>query len=250
MKRIALILVFSLNFLMVQSQAWRFRRYEVWGALSALQYYGDIGAVEDLHFLKGFDQVNFLINRPGFSFGALYRYDERWYIQASNSFGYFVQSDKNTNRNRARDFAFSTIIDEISIQGYYFITKESEKHFYNSIWNRRERGLKKLFQPISIYTFAGVGGALFWVTPKESFIGSSRFVGNKHAAFAFPMGFGLKFAYSPTLALSIEIGRRFTTSDFLDGFTSQWSKHKDIYYILNIKAMYRFKRSNRIHHRF
>jgi len=235
---------------MVQSQAWKYRRYEAWGALSAFQYYGDIGAVEDLQFLKGFNQVNFLINRPGFSLGMIYRYKERWYIQGSNSFGYFVQSDKNTSRNRARNFAFSTIIDEFSIQGLYFLTKESDKHFYNSIWNRRERGFKKIFQPISIYTFAGVGGALFWVTPKESFVGSPRFVGNKHVAIAFPIGFGLKFAYSPSYSMSIEIGRRFTTTDFLDGFTSQYSKHNDVYYILNFKATYRFEKSNRIHHRF
>ena len=248
MKRLALFILFGLFFILGHSQTWRFRRYEVWGAASILQYYGDIGGAEDKHFLRALGEMGFKTN-PGISFGGIYRYDERWYIQASNTLGIFSQSDKNNSRNASRNFSFRTISDEFSLQGVYYFVKENEKNYYYSMWNRREHGLKKLFRPLSFYTFVGIGGIFYWVKPGDSFKGSPRFV-NKHLGLTFPIGLGMKFAYSPSFSMALELGRRFTTTDFLDGYTSATSEHNDIIYILNIKAIYRIQKSKRIRHLF
>ncbi|NOU16395.1 MAG: hypothetical protein HOO91_02405 [Bacteroidales bacterium] len=251
MKRFFLIIILCFAVISGYSQMWKFRRYEVWSAFSVYQYYGDIGALADKHNLGGLTQISFTSNRPGISFGGIFRYDERFYIQASNSLGFFAKSDKDTKRNYTRDFAFRTITDELSIQGYYFFVKENEKNYFYSPFNYgRGRGIERYIRPFSFYVFAGVGGIFYKVTPKESLASSPRFVGNKHISVAFPIGLGAKFTVNPDFSLALELGRRFTLTDYLDGFTSVYSEHNDVYYILSFKAIYRLKKAKQIRYVF
>jgi hypothetical protein len=237
MKR--LLLTVALIFVMFSgySQIWRYQRYEVWGAVSVFQYFGDCGGTADKKDLLGLKDISILANRPGFTIGAIYREDERWYFQISNSFGFFTQTDKGS-RNAARNFAFSTIANETSIQGLYFFVKESDRSYSFSYRYR----LKHINQLFSAYAFAGFGSLYYKVTPKESLVGSDRFE-NKHLTMNFPVGVGIKLAFSPSFSFGFDLGRRWTLSDYLDGFTSPWSHHKDAYYIMNFKFYYRLPKA-------
>jgi len=210
----------------------------VWGAASVYQYFGDIGGTADKNNLMGLKDISFGANRPGISIGGIYRYDERWYFQVSNSFGFFTQTDKGS-RNETRNYAFTTIANETSIQGMYFILKENNRNYSFSIINRR--GGEN--QPLSIYAFAGLASVYYSVTPKESLDGSPRFVGDKHLSVAFPIGLGAKFSFTPEFSVGLDLGGRYTLTDYLDGFSSVYSKHKDLYYILNVKAIYRLPKA-------
>jgi hypothetical protein len=56
-----------------------------------------------------------------------------------------------------------------------------------------------------------------------------------------PGGFGATLIYSPNLNFGVEVGGRYTFTDFLDGYTSQYSKANDVYYFLNFTVTYKLK---------
>jgi hypothetical protein len=243
MKRFFLLVIFSLVLFSGYSQIWTYQRYEVWGGVSVFQYFGDVGGSADRNNLFGLKDISFKSNRPGVSLGGMYRVDARWYIQASNSFGFFTQTDKGS-RNEARNFSFNTIANETSIQGVYYIVKESDRGYSFSMKGKKE-GLN---QPFSIYAFAGIGSIYYRVTSTGT--PDSRFVSNKHLSIVFPIGLGLKIALTPKYSLGIELGPRYTFTDYLDGLTTASSKFNDVYYVLTVKAYYRFPRAKQTPTRF
>ncbi len=236
MKRLTLFVLFGLLYIVGHSQAWKVRRYEIWGGVSAIEYFGDIGGTDAKNNLFGFRDISILSIRPGINFGGNYRVKERIYINLNNTLGIITQTDKGS-RNYLRDFAFNTIMDEFSLQGVYFILKENRNYNYLNI--RLRGGSKNVKRIFSVYTFAGIGGLYFKVKPKASLINSSQFVDNKSLTLTLPVGLGLKVAYSSDLSYSIEFGGRYVLSDYIDGVSTQSSKHNDLYYILNFKASYR-----------
>jgi opacity protein-like surface antigen len=239
MKRISLLILCFIFTLSSFSQAWKYKRFEVWAGVSDFQYYGDVGGSPDKSNMFGLKDISFKSQRPGINIGFSYRLEERLYVHATNSFGIFSQTDQGS-RNSVRNFAFSSMADELSVQGVFYLIKERNVYYY-SIMARRG-GLRKLNQPLSLYTFVGVGGLFFKVIPKDNLDGSSRFIGNKHVSASFPVGLGLKFAYNQNISFGMELGARLTLTDYLDGLTSQYSKHNDIYYILNFKLIYRLSK--------
>ena len=237
MKRFLLGVALVFVMLSGYSQIWKNQRYEVWGAVSVFQYFGDCGGTAAKNDLLGLKDISITANRPGFTIGGIYRYDEKWYFQVSNSFGFFTQTDKGS-RNDSRGFAFSTIANETSVQGLYFFIKESDRSYSFSF----RHSLKGMNQMFSMYALAGFGSIYYKVSPNQTLSTSGRFV-NKHLSLAFPIGVGAKFTFTPSFSFGVELGRRWTLTDYLDGFTSSYSKHKDAYYILNFKLFYRLPKA-------
>jgi hypothetical protein len=56
-----------------------------------------------------------------------------------------------------------------------------------------------------------------------------------------PGGIGTTLIYSPNLNFGAEIGARYAFTDYLDGYTSQFSKANDVYYFLNLTVTYKLK---------
>jgi len=239
MKRILTLFLFLSITFFGYSQTRSFKRYEVFYGVSVFQYFGDVGGTADKSSLFGLKDISLMANRPGFNFGATYKLAEGLYVQATNTFGLIAQKDEGS-RNSNRGFSFRSIVNELSVQGVFFIIPE-KKNYYYSIMSMRG-GLKKINQPLSLYAFAGVGGLYYKVKAKENLVGSPRFVGDKTFTLAIPVGLGLKFAYSPDLSFSMELGARITQSDYLDGVTSPYSKHNDMYYLLNFRVLYRISK--------
>lgn len=242
MKRLSLIFFFSLSIISGFSQSWNNQQYEIWGGVSVFQYFGDIGGSADRNNLFGLKDISIKSNRPGINFGGSYWVDDKILLQGSNLFGFFAQTDKGS-RNSARNFKFSTIANEFSVQGSYFIIKENKNINYSNIDLRG--GMKNLKRIISVYAFTGTGMLYFKVLPKESLDGSSRFNGSKSFTVAIPVGIGARLAYTQKMSLAVELGARLTFTDYLDGYTSQFSKHNDFYYIMNLKAVYRLSATHR-----
>lgn len=61
----------------------------------------------------------------------------------------------------------------------------------------------------------------------------------------FSAGVGVKYVISQKWYVGAEFGVRWTTTDYLDGYTSQFSKANDLYYFGNIHGIYRIKTSKR-----
>lgn len=243
MKRFLLVGLVTLFFVTSgYTQAWKYRRYEIYGGIPTFHYFGDIGGSADKSNLFGLKDISLRAIRPGFAIGGIYRANEKFSIMANYNFGLLSQTDKGS-RNEARNFAFTTLINEVSVQGMFFIIPEKEKNYYYSVMQLRG-GLKQFNKPLSVYVFGGIGATFFSVTPKESFVGSERFT-SKSFTPAVPVGVGVKFAFTSQISFGAELGFRYLLTDYVDGFTSVSSKHNDLYYVMNFKVIYRFKKTSR-----
>ncbi len=236
MKRIVLISIVVFISLSSYSQSWKVRRFEVWGGLSVIQFYGDIGGSASKNTWFGLKDIKLNSTRPGFNVGASYRLEERIYLYGSNTFGFFSASDKNS-RNSGRGYAFNAIADEFSVQGVVFLMKESQNYYYSIM--RKRGGLRKINKPLSVYFFAGLGGLLYKTFPKDNLVNTPRFNNSEFIALTAPVGLGAKLAFSPKVTYGLEIGARYVFSDRLDGLTTEYSKFNDLYYIINFKVIYR-----------
>ncbi len=236
MKRLFLISIVLFISLSSFSQAWKVRRFEVWGGLSVLQFYGDIGGSASANNLYGLKDIKLNSTRPGFNIGVSFRLEERIYLHGTNTFGFLSASDKNS-RNSTRGYAFSAIANELSIQGVIFLIKENQNYYYSIM--KKRGGLNRVNRPLSVYVFAGLGGLFYKTIPKDNLVGSPRLDNSQTLTLTAPVGLGAKLAFSPKVSYGVELGARYVFSDQLDGLTTQFSKHNDLYYIINFKVIYR-----------
>ncbi|MDP4186927.1 MAG: DUF6089 family protein [Bacteroidota bacterium] len=230
-KTIVLILML-VHPLFLFGQQWMSMRFEVFGGVGTSNYYGDIGGGTSGNSLSLGD------THPSFTLGARYMILEKVALKTSFIYGSVIGSDEGS-KNADRNYSFSTSLFEPSIQGeYYFLSQEKRRG--HSIYNRH--GLISNFIGFEAYGFAGLGTAFFKVTPKGDL--KNVFVDNfGHTAFVLPIGIGCKVTLSNRSSIGLELGRRILSSDYIDGYTSQFSKHNDVYYFGSISYVYRIKTS-------
>lgn len=221
--------------LFIADERWARNPFEVYFGLPVTQYMGDIGGTQSLNNWLGFRDISFRTLRPGFSAGMNYKYSNRFTFSGLSSLAMWSQTDKRS-RNERRGHAFSTYGIEFSAScQYYFLPIKNIGYFTSS--GRTGRGNKTI--PWGLYLYAGAGANLFIVNPNESLKNDHRYKRNRHVAFVMPLGIGGRFELSQQWALEANFGRRFMFSDYFDGFTTQYSTHADVYYILNFTAHYR-----------
>ena len=63
----------------------------------------------------------------------------------------------------------------------------------------------------------------------------------KGFAAVIPVGLGTTLIYSPDINFGVEFGGRYSFSDYLDGYTSQYSSSNDVYYFFNFTFTYKLK---------
>ncbi len=56
-----------------------------------------------------------------------------------------------------------------------------------------------------------------------------------------PVGLGSTLVYSPNFNFGVELAGRYSFSDNLDGYTSQYSSANDVYYFFNFTITYKLK---------
>lgn len=109
---------------------------------------------------------------------------------------------------------------------------------------------------VAPYFFAGVGGLYKnpavtkeeggTVQPSDSALTLDR-QRTRKLALVFPVGVGLTYALTPHLKAGLELGYRFSTSDYIDGFRDAsygYSKHKDSYLTASVLVVYRLPDRN------
>ena len=226
--------------LLSYSQNWRLNRYEASLGLGTANIFGDIGGTFDDKNAAGLKDIQLQYTRPSLAFGARYFLNERMTVKMNLIYGIFAGNDLKS-RNDRREFAFTATIFEPSFQFEYYLISEAKKRSSMALFNRR--GMINNYRNVYLYFFSGVGGAFFNSTPKNDFIPLYKDDFSKFG-IVFPVGFGLKVPLYSQWSLGFEFGRRFTTTDFIDGYTSAFSSHNDTYYFGILNAVYKI-RSNR-----
>jgi hypothetical protein len=237
---IALIIAFYGS---IFAQSWKTSRYEAHFGIGTTNIYGDIGGTASTNNLFGLKDIK--IKETGFSFygGIRYRIQSNMCLKLNLIYGQPSKVADIGSKNEVRQFTFKTSIFEPSVQYEYYFLPEYRDFGVKRLYNRRR--MINNFSAISMYGFAGVGGLLY--SPKLSYEGRPPQEGvefvNNYGKFTLivPFGIGIKYAYDKFWSFGFEFGRRLAFSDYIDGFSSIYSKNNDTYYFGVIHAVYKLE---------
>jgi hypothetical protein len=236
----ALIIVSS-----VSAQSWKLRRWEIAAGIGTAHIFGDFTGESSLNNenLYGIKDVTIPDSRPSVMLAMRFKATER--ISARMNFIYGRGfADGSISSANPRDAFAKTNIIEITPQGEFYFLKEGRKFKSSAIFNKR--GMVNNFATISGYVFGGVGGLIYNPNIEgESFINSQEPGEIQHGQTSFtatfPAGVGFKYILDSRLVLGFEVGGRYTLSDYIDGFSSEFSNARDIYYFTSFNVSYKLK---------
>lgn len=176
-------------------------------------------------------------NQVDLNFNVKYRITEDVNVRLSLAYGFLHATDAKGS-NEARGYEATTSIFEPAILGeYYFIKNKSEaSYLFNKGGGRAGGGI---FQSLDFYVFTGIGGLNYSVKGNAKLI--SYGINPGGFTEVIPIGIGTTLVYSPDFNFGIELGGRYSFSDYLDGYSSQYSSSNDVYYFLNFTITYKMK---------
>ncbi len=238
MKRcILIIFIFCIAVPVSQAQLWKMRRYELVGGVGPTFFFGDIGGFSHSENILGIRDLSFLQTRFNVNGNFKYRITRDINIRLSITYALLSANDKRGS-NTERAYAATTSIFEPALLGeYYFIKNQAE----NSYLFVKGKGpmISELFKSLDFYVFAGIGGISYTVKGNDKLID----LGLETGGFSpvIPAGLGATLIFSPNLNFGVEVAGRYTFTDYLDGYTSQYSKANDVYYFLNFAITYKLK---------
>ncbi|MCX6330939.1 MAG: hypothetical protein NTZ85_15665 [Bacteroidia bacterium] len=233
-----IILVFILSVPFSQAQLWKMKRWEATLGVGPSFFFGDIGGYSQTKNILGLRDMTFLQTRFDINGNLKYRITRSVNVRLSMSYALFHATDVRGS-NEGRKMAATTSIFEPALIGeYYFIKNYAENSYL--FYKGKQGYIKKVLKSLDFYVFGGVGGAAYWVNGNDDLVADTNYkVGGFTAVF--PGGLGATLVYSPNLNFGVEVGGRYTLTDYLDGYTSQYSKANDVYYFLNLTITYKLK---------
>ncbi len=221
----------------VFAQRWKRTRYEVHVAVGPTLFFGELGGANKpgTHVMGDIDLRS---TRYNLSVGARYKIKEKFSIKLNFIYGRLHGSDAYTDYlpRQNRNASFYTGYFEPSLVAEYSILKERLGVRY-TLQNIRRFKLKY----VNTYIFAGFGGIYF--NPHTA---NKDFHTNKNENFSkfnliIPVGFGFRYGFNRRTTLGLEFGQRYTSTDYLDGFSDIHSKARDSYSTIMVIFTYKLK---------
>lgn len=225
----------------VNSQVWKLKRYEAILGLGGTFYMGDIGSITPEDNLRGIKDVVFANTRPVIHLGFRYKVWERVWVKLNVNYGWLYGNDSKSGSNQERGLVFSTPLLETTVQAEYAFIRDKSANNYLMV---RGKGIVSFTSNISFYGFVGMGPVFFWPNVLED-PDNRAATDFSNIALAFPIGLGLKYGLTPDWKIGLDVGGRFTTTDYLDAFTSEWSRYNDTYLFATFHVIYNFDTSRK-----
>jgi hypothetical protein len=241
MKRsVLLFLIFciSLTFFESQSKAqiWKLRRYELTGGAGPSFFFGDVGGFSNDENILGLKDITFKQMRYNVNVNMKYRLARDLNVRLSLTYANFHATDERGS-NEGRDMEATINIFEPALLGeYYFIKNKAENSY---LFSRGRGTFKGFMQSLDFYVFTGFAGVKYFVERNEEL--AAKGMDPTGLSAAIPVGLGATMVYRPELNFGIELGGRYTFTDSLDNYTSQYSSSNDVYYFLNFTVTYKLK---------
>lgn len=221
------------------AQRWKRYRYEVVGGVGTVNIFGDLGGGDGdaKHNMLDFDIQS---TRPAVMLAARYKLKELFAIKTAIYLAYASSSDAYTdNISRSnREATTNTFFIEPSVQLEYSIIKERYGRRYTFSNIKRFN-----FNHVNTFLFVGVGGLLYFPNKEIKYdngVGEPGVI-----AVSFPMGIGFKYAINRVYTLGLEVGNRFTTTDYLDSHSDVHSKGNDAYFFFMFTFAKRLRTSRK-----
>jgi hypothetical protein len=217
-------------------QFWKLKRFEAVAGFGPSFFFGDIGGYSQTKNLLGIRDFSFLQTRFDLNLNVKYRITQNLNARLSLTYGLLHATDiRGSNEGRAFETSMS-IFEPALLGEFYFIKNRAE----NSYLFTKGRGLQGFFKSLDFYVFSGIGGLSYSVNGNEAMVNR----GYNHGGFTavIPLGLGTTLVYTPDLNFGIEVGGRYSFSDYLDGYSNkQYSRSNDVYYFLNFTITYKMK---------
>ncbi len=238
-KSVLIILIFSLFAINGQSQIWKLRRYEMIGGIGVGNYFGDIGGYSPGTNLLGLKDLSLQSTRPMLYLAMRYKIYETGWLNFNLAFGWLHGTDAG-GVNEQRGIVFKSGLVEPSLRYEQAIINPKSN---NSYLMMKGKGITSFTSSLGLYGFAGLGVVIANPVPVED--PYDRMKPGVKIAMSFPVGAGVRFALDPNWDLGLEIGPHFTTSDLLDGFTSQFSSFNDVYLFTSVHVIWKLRTSRK-----
>jgi len=238
MKR-SIFLLLTICFLSQASDAqlWKLKRWEGQLGLGPTFSFPDIGGYTIGKNALGFRDLSYRQTSLGINANMRYRLSRTANLRLSLVYGWLHSTDVRGS-NEGRQFRATTSLFEPSfLLEYYFIKNRYE----SSYLFLKGKSLWAMLTSLDFYAFAGFGGVSYSVTGNEDLV-NHGFVDGGFAPVV-PVGIGASLIYTPNVNFGLELGGRHAFTDYIDGYTSQYSKANDVYYFLNFTLIYKFKSS-------
>jgi hypothetical protein len=236
MKRyFALLLLFCFFVSIADAQElFKAKRMEVVGGAGISQFFGDIGGYSQTEDILGLKDI--ILNQTRFTIeGALkYRIIPEVSLKLGFNFGMFHASDaKGSNADRGLEA--STMYFEPALTAEYYFIKSQQENKYSFTKGKNVRG--SFFSFMDFYAFMGIGGLSYHVKGNAALVTEGMVNGGFTAVI--PAGVGVNLNFNPDYDLGVELGGRYSFSDYLDGYSPQYSKSNDVYYFLTFTFTYK-----------
>jgi hypothetical protein len=239
MKRTLLVILQLILIVQVsEAQLWRLKRIELSAGFGTATFFGDVGGYSHGANIAGLKDITLKQTRFNMSFSGKYRITQFLNARVSLSYGILHATDERGS-NEKRGFEANTTIFEPSLMGEYYFVKNSAENSY--LFNKgRGKGVIGFLKSLDFYAFAGFGGLSYSIQPNEKLQANSHYQSGGFTAVV-PLGMGSTMSAYPNINIGIELGFRYALTDYLDGYHTQYSSAKDVYYFLNLTVTYRLK---------
>jgi len=241
MKRVFLVLfLVMIIYPAANGQLWKLRRYELTGSFGTSQFMGDIGGFTPGENALGFKDLTVNNTRFALGLGMRYRIYENFSVKLDLNFGLIHATDAKGS-NEGRDYEATTSIFEPGVRAEYYILKNKAESSYR--FTKGQEIFASIIGKMDLYAYAGIAPIIYSVNPNEKLLAVIETDGG--TALGIPVGLGFNYLLSPNVLLGFDVGYRFTTSDYIDGYTSQYSEHNDVYYFMTFVFTYKLKTSEK-----
>jgi hypothetical protein len=216
---------------------WKRKRIEAIGAVGITQFFGDIGGYSQTENVLGLKDIILSQTRFDVHGGLKYRIIPSLYAKLGLTYGMFhAQDDKGSNEGRAFE-STTTFLEPMLTCEYAFIKSNRENSYL--FQKGRKAPFKQIMSAIDVYAFSGIGGLSYSVKGNEDLVEAGMVDGGFTAVI--PVGVGANLLVFPDFNLGLELCGRYAFSDYIDGYTSQYSKSNDVFYTFNFTFTYKIR---------
>ena len=222
-----------------EAQRWKLKRYEAGVGLGTVTTFMDIGS-------------------PEFGISSFRPYDTRFNI--SSHAGYMLMQDLSVKVDlnylmigavdpeiRDRSLRFTSHGFEHGVRLDYTFLGGGRAFGSTALFNRR--GMVNSYGASYLYVFAGAGGILSKAVVRDQngdeVIGNPGYNNNLQWGVVIPAGLGYRRSVDAYFDFVFEVGGRFSFTDLIDGYQTQWSQYNDKYIITSVKAIYKIRNDRR-----
>ncbi len=229
------LFIISITVQISDAQLWKLKRWEAQIGVGPSFSFPDIGGYSIGDNFLGFRDISYHQTRFNLNGNLRYRLSRVTNLRLSLTYA-MLHSTDTRGSNEGRLFESTTNLFEPALIGEFYFVKNRYESSYLFL---KGKSLWTLLRSLDFYALAGIGGTAFGVSGNDALVARGLETGGFTAVI--PAGIGATLIYNPNINFGMELGGRYTFSDYIDGYTSQYSRANDVYYFLNFTFTYKFK---------